>query len=40
MIQQLSDFLGQPLVLGVMGVLFLALIGLMVYLRMKKRDDE
>lgn len=40
MLQQLSDFLGQPLVLGVMAVLFLALIGLLVYMRMKKKDDE
>jgi hypothetical protein len=38
--QAITDFLSQGWVLGLMGVLLLALIGLMVYLRMKPRDEE
>lgn len=36
----ITDFLGQTWVMVAMGVAFLALIGLMVFLRMKKKDDE
>ncbi len=38
--QAITDFLSQGWVLGLMGVLLLALIGLMVYLRMKPKDEE
>jgi len=33
------DFLSNPLVLGGMVVALLALVGLMVFMRMKKNDD-
>ena len=38
--QAITDFLGRTEVMVAMGVAFLALIGLMVFLRMKKKDDE
>jgi hypothetical protein len=36
----ITDFLGQPLVMVGMGVAFLALIGVMIFLRMKPRDED
>jgi len=33
------DFLSNPFVLGGMGLALVALIGLMVFMRMKKNDD-
>lgn len=33
------DFLSSPLVLGGMGLALVALVGVMVYMRMKKNDD-
>lgn len=34
------DFLSNPLVLAGMGVALVALVGLMIFMRMKKKDDE
>jgi len=34
------DFLSNPLVLGGMFVALVALVGLMIFMRMKKKDDE
>ena len=36
----IMDFLGSTWVMVGMGVALLALIGLMIFLRMKPRDDE
>jgi LPXTG-motif cell wall-anchored protein len=36
----ITDFLSQGWVLAVMGLLLVGLIGLMVFMRMKKKDDE
>lgn len=38
--QAITDFLSQGWVLGVMGLLLVGLIGVMVFMRMKKKDDE
>lgn len=35
----ITNFLGQTWVMVGMGVLFLALIGLMIFLRMKPKDE-
>jgi hypothetical protein len=40
MFDKVADFLSQPLVLIVMIVLLLGLIGLMVFLRMRPKEDE
>lgn len=40
MFDKVADFLGQGWVLGLMGVLLLALIGGMIFMRMNKSDDE
>lgn len=37
---KIADFLGQTWVLGLMGLLLLGLIGTMIFMRMKKKDDE
>lgn len=34
------DFLGEPLVMGGMFVALLALVGLMIFLRKKKKDED
>jgi hypothetical protein len=34
------DFLSEPLVLAGMGLALVALIGVMIFMRMKKNDDE
>jgi len=36
----ITDFLGQTWVMVGMAVAFLALIGVMIFLRMKPRDEE
>jgi hypothetical protein len=36
----IADFLGQGWVLGLMGLALVGLIGAMVFLRMKKKDDD
>lgn len=36
----MMDFLSQTWVMVAMGLAFLALIGVMIFLRMKPRDDE
>jgi preprotein translocase subunit Sss1 len=36
----MTDFLSQAWVLSVMGLLLVGLIGMMVFMRMKKKDDE
>ena len=36
----IMDFLGQTWVMVGMGVAFLALIGVMIFLRMKPRDED
>lgn len=38
--QAITDFLSQGWVLAVMGLLLVGLIGVMVFMRMKKRDDD
>jgi len=38
--QAITDFLSTPWVLGVMGLLLVGLIGVMVFMRMKKKDDD
>ncbi|HET6573296.1 MAG TPA: hypothetical protein VFG68_06825 [Fimbriiglobus sp.] len=40
MFTKIADFLSNPIALGIMIVLLLGLIGLMVFLRMRPRDDE
>ncbi len=40
MFDKVANFLSEPLVLIVMVVLLLGLIGLMVFLRMRPKDDE
>jgi hypothetical protein len=35
-----GDFLGRPMILIPMIVIFLALIGVMVFMRMRKKDDD
>ncbi len=40
MFDRIADFLSTPLVLIVMIVLLLGLIGVMVFLRMRPRDEE
>jgi hypothetical protein len=40
MFDRIANFLSQPLVLIVMIVLLLALIGLMVFLRMRPKDED
>jgi len=34
------DFLSNPLFIGGMCVALVALVGLMIFMRMKKKDDE
>jgi hypothetical protein len=38
-IETLGNFFGSPIVLGVLGLLFLGLIGLFVYIRMSKKEE-
>ena len=40
MFTRIADFLSTPLVLIIMIVLLLGLIGVMVFLRMRPREDE
>ena len=40
MFDKIANFLSEPLVLIVMVVLLLGLIGLMVFLRMRPKDEE
>jgi hypothetical protein len=40
MFDKIADFLSNPIVLGVMVVLLLGLIGLMVFLRMRPKDED
>lgn len=40
MFDNIANALGQPFVLIPMIVILLGLIGVMVFMRMKKRDDE
>jgi hypothetical protein len=40
MFDRIANFLSEPLVLVVMVVLLLGLIGLMVFLRMRPKDEE
>jgi hypothetical protein len=40
MFEKIADFLSTPWVLILMIVLLLGLIGLMVFLRMRPRDEE
>jgi hypothetical protein len=39
-VDAIADALGNPLVLAGMGLALVALIGVMIYLRSKKNDDE
>lgn len=40
MFDKIANFLSDPIVLVVMVVLLLGLIGLMVFLRMRPKDEE
>jgi hypothetical protein len=40
MFDKIANFLSEPIVLIVMVVLLLGLIGLMVFLRMRPKDEE
>jgi fumarate reductase subunit C len=40
MFTKIADFLSEPIVLIIMIVLLLGLIGLMVFLRMRPRDED
>lgn len=40
MFDKIANFLSEPIVLIVMVVLLLGLIGLMVFLRMRPKEDE
>ena len=40
MFDKVANFLSEPLVLIIMVVLLLGLIGLMVFLRMRPKDEE
>ena len=39
MFDKITDALGSPVALGFMALLLIGLVGLMIFMRMKKSDD-